>query len=94
MDLLVSTGAAVVTDSCFSSTLGAAVMVGGIVALLSSPPPPYKSTPPNTDTALAGFFFCGLAGSLEISGLVCGGSLSKFPLSTGAANRSSAGAVC
>ena len=69
-------------------------MVGGIVALLSSPPPPKTSTPPKIDTAPAGFFFCGLAGSLEISGLVCGSSFSTFPLSTGAANRSSAGAVC
>ena len=79
--------------SCFSSTLGAAV-VTGVVSLLPNPPPTNKSTPPNIDTALAGFFFCGLAGSARTSGLFCGGSPSAFPLSTEAVKRSSVAAVC
>ena len=66
----------------------------GMVSLLPSPPPPNKSTPPNIGTAPAGFFFCGLAGSVRTSGLLCGGSPPTFPLSIEAVKRSSVAAIC
>ena len=71
-------------------------MVTGTVFLMPvpHPPPPNKSKPPNIGTAPAGFFFCGFAGSVATLGLPCDGSPPTFPLSVGAAKRSSAAVVC